>query len=379
MKILASSAEVSAWSRALSGSLVVSLCALGLSFSACTKSEDTGGGMGAATPAAPPETPRASSQPDPGDDGPLTDPPAPPKATGNPLQGLKLWVDPQNNAKLRANGIRGKSPDKAAILDKIGNQPQALWLGEWNTNIYRTAAFNVQKAKDEGAVAQFVAYNVPHRDCGQQSAGGLKTGDMYRHWIRRFAAGIGQEPVIVVLEPDAIPLLEKANCLSKEQQDERLALIKDAMRVLRQNPKAVVYLDAGHAHWDPAETFAPRLVKAGVAEAHGFALNTSNYVSTDENIAFGKKLSKLLGGSTHFIIDTSRNGNGSTPDNQWCNPPGRKLGKAPTLDTGDPLIDGFLWMKRPGESDGADSPGQDCHGGPKAGVFWEEQAIEMAK
>jgi len=175
-----------------------------------------------------------------------------------------------------------------------------------------------------------------------------------------------------VLEPDALGLLTKANCLSEAEQAERLALIKDAVRVLRQNPKAVVYIDSGHAHWDPAEVFAGRLRKAGIEDANGFALNTSNYVTTEENIAFGKKLSKLTDGA-HFVIDTSRNGVGATPDNQWCNPPGRKIGKPPTTSTDDPLIDGFLWLKRPGESDG------ECNGGPKAGVFWIEKALDMAQ
>ena len=41
---------------------------------------------------------------------------------------------------------------------------------------------------------------------------------------------------------------------------------------------------------------------------------------------------------------------------------------------GEPLVDGFLWLKRPGESDG------EClRGEPKAGVFWLEQALEYAK
>jgi len=309
---------------------------------------------------------------DPGDDGPITEAPKPPKASGNPLVGVKLWVDPNSNAMLRANAIRAKEPEKAAIIDKIAKQPQALWLGEWNSNIYRTVEYNIAQSKAEGATAAFIAYNLPHRDCGQESAGGLKTGDHYKRWIRRIAAATHGEASIFILEPDALGLLKKDNCLSRAQQDERLALIKDAVWVLRQNPKAIVYLDSGHAHWEPAAVFAERLKPAGIEDAHGFALNVSNYVTTEENTAFGKKLSALVGGA-HFIIDTSRNGAGSAPDNAWCNPPGRKIGKPPTTVTNEPLIDGYLWLKRPGESDG------ECNGGPKAGVFWIEQALDMAK
>jgi endoglucanase len=65
--------------------------------------------------------------------------------------------------------------------------------------------------------------------------------------------------------------------------------------------------------------------------------------------------------TTHFVIDTSRNGQGAwapapgvySGDPQvWCNPPGRGLGITPTTNTGNALIDAYLWVKVPGESDG---------------------------
>jgi endoglucanase len=122
---------------------------------------------------------------------------------------------------------------------------------------------------------------------------------------------------------------------------------------------------------------APRLKAAGLDEADGFSLNVSNYRSTRELLAYGKKLSALVGGA-HFVIDTGRNGNGSVDapidsEASWCNPPGRALGTPPTTDTGEPLCDAFLWIKKPGESDG------ECGGGPKAGVWWQERAIELAQ
>jgi endoglucanase len=88
-------------------------------------------------------------------------------------------------------------------------------------------------------------------------------------------------------------------------------------------------------------------------------------------LPFGKKLSELLGGA-HYVIDTSRNGAGPLGV-EWCNPPGRKLGVPPTLETADPEhLDAYLWLKRPGESDGS------CNGAPVAGAFWDKQAIELA-
>ena len=37
----------------------------------------------------------------------------------------------------------------------------------------------------------------------------------------------------------------------------------------------------------------------------------------------------------------------------WCNPPGAGAGLRPTASTGVPLVDAYLWIKTPGESDGA--------------------------
>jgi endoglucanase len=123
---------------------------------------------------------------------------------------------------------------------------------------------------------------------------------------------------------------------------------------------------------------AERLKKAGVEHASGFSLNTSNYRTTEECVRYGKEISALIGGK-HFIVDTSRNGAGpyeaaKNITEQWCNPPGRRIGLPPTTETGEAIVDGFLWLKRPGESDGECERGE-----PKAGVFWLEQALEYAK
>jgi endoglucanase len=81
--------------------------------------------------------------------------------------------------------------------------------------------------------------------------------------------------------------------------------------------------------------------------------------------------------TTHFVIDTSRSGQGpnnmsayqSAPYNQpqsvidtlragnWCNAPGSGLGPQPTANPdvsvmGVDLVDAFLWVKVPGQSDG---------------------------
>lgn len=299
------------------------------------------------------------------------DPPVPPKATGNPLIGMKFYVDPEGVAKKRAQALKATQPEVAKLFEeKLASQPTAVWIGDWNSNVKRKVEITVDIAEKQGQVAVFIAYNLPGRDCGQYSAGGVKNATTYRQWVRDIAAGIRDRQAVVVLEPDALGLLEKEGCLTKEQQEERLFLLKDAIRTLRKNPKTIVYLDGGHSKWHPVEEHARLLKMGGVEEAHGVALNTSNYRSLEELLPFSKKLSELLGGA-HVVIDTSRNGAGPVGD-EWCNPPNRKLGKSATTDTADPsFIDAYLWLKVPGESDG------ECNGAPKAGAFWDKAAIEL--
>ncbi len=340
--------------RVLAGALLFSLFV-----PACGATSDD------SPPPASPTGPVATVQPT------FSDPPTPPKATGNPLKGMKFYIDPENNALKRARALKATKPDIAKLLEeRIGKQPTPVWIGDWNSNVRRKVEFTVDNATKQGQVAVFIAYNVPGRDCGQHSAGGVKTAATYRQWTRDIAAGIKDRPAVVVLEPDALGLLEKEGCLSKEQQQERLFLLNDAIKVLRQNPKTIVYLDGGHSRWHPVETHARLLKEGGVENANGFALNTSNYRAMEELLPFAKKLSELLGGA-HCVIDTSRNGAGPVGV-EWCNPPNRKLGSYATTDTADPsFIDAYLWLKVPGESDGS------CNGAPVAGAFWEKAAIEL--
>jgi endoglucanase len=288
----------------------------------------------------------------------------------NPLAGKRFWVDPDSNARRQAGEWRGSRPADAAQLDKIAAHSQAEWFGDWNTNLKQEVSDRLARIVRDGALPVAVVYNIPHRDCGQYSAGGASGAGAYRAWIRELARGIGARPAALILEPDALGLLDK--CLSPADQAERLSLLRDAVRVLRGHAETVVYLDAGNAKWIPAAAMAERLRAAGVEEADGFALNVSNYIGNAETIRYGEAISRAAGGA-HFVIDTSRNGNGPTPDFAWCNPDGRALGTPPTTQTGNSLVDAFLWIKRPGESDGT------CNGGPRAGAWWPEQALGLAQ
>jgi endoglucanase len=294
---------------------------------------------------------------------------APPPSSGtSPLAALPFYIDPYSNARRQADAWRDSRPEDAAMMDRIAERSQADWFGDWSGDIRAAVDDRTTTITAAGAFPVFVAYNIPVRDCSSYSGGGAGSADEYRAWIRGFAEGIGDRTAAVILEPDAVALMD---CLSSAQQAERLTLLRDAVEVLKARPGVLVYIDAGHSAWLPAATAADRLLDAGVALADGFALNTSNFQTTAKSIPYGEAISGWLDGA-RFVIDTSRNGNGPTEDNQWCNPAGRALGANPSAETGHALVDAFLWIKRPGESDGT------CNGGPSAGSWWADYALGLA-
>jgi endoglucanase len=99
--------------------------------------------------------------------------------------------------------------------------------------------------------------------------------------------------------------------------------------------------------------------------------------------------------TTHFVIDTSRNGAGPWPGvsghpasdpatQDWCNPPDRGLGYRPTANTGQTLVDAYLWVKIPGESDGqcyrwTNGPLDPVRNtqDPAAGQWFPDMALEL--
>ncbi|MEV0261377.1 glycoside hydrolase family 6 protein [Streptomyces sp. NPDC050617] len=309
-----------------------------------------------------------------------------------------FWIDPRSEALHQTRMVekRGRASD-AALLRRISDQPTAVWLTE------RDPAERVRRATREatlaGQVPVFVAYNIPGRDCGQYSSGGASSDEEYRQWVGRIADGIGGRRAVVVLEPDAVPQAA-TGCDGRSRVDattesgsaaglrpapgsrsDRRALLADAVRTLKARPGAAVYVDAGNAGWiRDIGQIADALKNAGVKSADGFALNVSSFHTTRASQEYGNRLSAALGGA-HYVIDTSRNGKGPVQEHTnrggdaepWCNPPGRALGTPPTTKTGSPTVDAYLWIKRPGESDGA------CRGGPPAGQWWTEYALGLAR
>ncbi|WP_435209606.1 glycoside hydrolase family 6 protein [Streptomyces sp. bgisy034] len=265
-------------------------------------------------------------------------------------------------------------PRHAVIESRIAAQPAAVWFADYTPDTITARVRAVTSGGSAlGRVPVVVPYAIPDRDCGGYSEGGAPGLDAYDAWIDRFAAGLGSGDVIVVLEPDSVA---QADCLSERARADRFASLARAGRVMKAaNPRARVYYDAGHSGWNAPARQADWLRQAGAAStasSDGVFSNVSNFRTTSAEIAYDRQVLDALGGpaSLGAVIDTSRNGAGAPADGEWCDPSGRKLGRAPTLATGESRIDAYLWVKLPGESDG-------CKGRP--GTFTASYAYELAR
>ncbi|MFF4569883.1 glycoside hydrolase family 6 protein [Streptomyces sp. NPDC001410] len=262
-------------------------------------------------------------------------------------------------------------PRTALIASRIAGRPAAVWFAAYSPETIAVRVRSVTAgAAAQGRVPVLVPYAIPDRDCGGASRGGAPDLVAYDAWIDAFARGLGSGEVIVILEPDSIA---QSDCLPDADRAARFASLARAGRALKAaNPRARVFYDAGHSGWNPPAKQAALLKQAGADAADGIFSNVSNFRTTADEIAYDRQVLDALGGpaSLGAVIDTSRNGNGAPPDGQWCDPAGRRIGRAPTLTTGEARIDAYLWVKLPGESDG-------CRGA--AGTFTPSYAYDLAR
>jgi endoglucanase len=290
----------------------------------------------------------------------------------DPLAGQAIYDPPDSVAA--TTGVRSATTAaERTAARQLAATPTATWMTGTVTGPALTArvAALVRAGAAAHAVPVLVAYDIPHRDCGHFSAGGAATAADYGQFVHAFAAGL-VDPAIVIVEPDAVSHLDECG-LSAADRTERVALLREAVTTFAAQ-HAIVYLEAGSTGWHTAATIAARLRAAGLGSARGFALNVSDFKATADVVAFGHEIEALTGAP--FVVDTSRNGAGPwqapAAALPWCNPPGRKVGVAPTTHTGVPGVDAYLWIKEPGVSDGS------CgRGDPPAGTWFPAYAAEL--
>lgn len=285
-------------------------------------------------------------------------------ATAAQLYGAGQYRSSTSEAAKAATALQTSDPAGARAAATIARYPVATWLGEWTTGttLTRTIDTATAGAAAAGTTAVFVVYAIPDRDCGGYSAGGFDERT-YDAWIDQVVARVSGTRSAVVVEPDSLAMLSNAACSdSIDAQRYRILSRTVAAFTAAGVPS---YLDGGNSNWVSPATMAARLQSAGVANARGFSTNVANYYPTNQEQAYAQRVSALTGGA-HYVIDTSRNGQGWR--GTWCNAPGAGLGTTPRVGTDGTALDALLWVKTPGASDGT------CNGGPTAGKWYSAYA-----
>jgi endoglucanase len=93
----------------------------------------------------------------------------------------------------------------ALLITVMETVPQAVWLTSGTpSQVSATVTSTLREANVEQALPVLVLYNIPGRDCGSYSAGGAENTADYETWIDAIAAAIGNQKVVIILEPDAL-------------------------------------------------------------------------------------------------------------------------------------------------------------------------------
>ncbi|KAI0439910.1 1, 4-beta cellobiohydrolase [Xylaria telfairii] len=338
----------------------------------------------------------------------------------NPFSGITQWANSYYAAEVMASAVPALGSGAAAVA-KV---PSFLWLDTrskvpmMESTLADIRAANAKGAKNAGI---FVVYDLPDRDCSAAASNGeysVANGGVanYKAYIDAIAAilkSYSDVPVILVIEPDSLANLVTNLSTPKCSGAQAAYLECTNYALTKLNMKNVtMYLDAGHAGWlgwpdnigPAAQLYAKVYKDAGSpASVRGLATNVANYnawkingacppytqnSATCDESSYIHKFAPLLqaqGFNAHFITDTGRSGKQPTGQNEWgdwCNAKGTGFGLRPSANTGDDLLDAFVWVKPGGECDGTSNTSAaryDFHCGassalqpaPEAGAWFE--------
>ncbi|GAQ10928.1 probable 1,4-beta-D-glucan cellobiohydrolase C [Aspergillus lentulus] len=327
---------------------------------------------------------------------PTTVPPATTAAAGgNPFEGHQLYVNPYYASEVENLAIPSLTGSLVAKASAVAKVPSFVWM-DTSAKVSKMGEYlkDIKAMNDAGAsppiAGIFVVYNLPDRDCAALASngelviadGGVEKYKAYIDSIREHIDNYPDTQIILVIEPDSLANLVTNTAVPKcaNAHDAYLECTNYALTKLSA-PNVAMYLDAGHAGWlgwpaniGPAAQLYASVYKnaSSPASVRGLVTNVANYnafVATtcpsytqgnavcDEKSyinSFAPQLASA-GFDAHFIVDTGRNGKQPTGQlawGDWCNVIGTGFGVRPTTDTGDKLVDAFVWVKPGGESDG---------------------------
>jgi endoglucanase len=346
-------------------------------------------------------------------------------APDSPQVGQRQWID------CELGHLRGAAPyavwpdlwraqragdaGQVALLERIAHVPQAKWLAGRNVRsephrIVSRYVHNMTTPAWGGPSCQtryegragagdpyvgnypvFAIRQLEHEGCDSSYDGGgawnRPTNGNYLPWLEKFVDALRpiDHRATVIVEPDGLPVVGR--CLSPGARNQRLALMRAVSRRLGSIPNLATYIDIGSSRWLTRSRALKLLRRSGVASVRGFALNTTHFYFTSEQLRYGDWIAKRLGGK-RYVVNTAENGRGGlrikNPSrknikSRFCNPKNAGLGQLPTTRTGSPYADAYLWISRPGLSSSGRGTNRQCSRGPLGNVFWLPKAHQEAK
>ena len=259
-------------------------------------------------------------------------------------------------SQTKYNNLKNNHPELIHEFDILSKIPLPIWYTDRDPNSLNNVKNSLENCND--LINIVIIYGLPNKDCeaGQSSAGSNKNSNDYNKFLNDLQSVVQNKEIIYIIEPDALNFLLPNKCGLLPENNYKANLIK-AIEILSQNNNAKIYLDIGY--WNVIYSDEKIYDILNIVneldpnqKSKGFSLNLSNYRKTDEMITACDRMRKLSNKNYHCIIDTSRNYNGPSTDNQWCNLISAGIGKLPTSNTNYDFIDYLLWLKPQTELDG---------------------------
>jgi endoglucanase len=174
-------------------------------------------------------------------------------------------------------------------MRRIGDQPQAIWLGDWMRDVRRETDADVRASPGAGRCrCSWLQHPAPRLRPALRRRRARRR--RVPQWSRDLAAGIRAARR---RDPGA-GRLAAIDCLPLPLQDERYVLMREAVQALKAGG-ASVYIDAGNGNWQQPGEMANRLRRRGIELADGLRAERSNFHATRVNIAYGERLSAMVG------------------------------------------------------------------------------------
>ena len=201
---------------------------------------------------------------------------------------------------------------RVALLERIAHVPQAKWLAGKNVRAepgrivgrdadnMTTPAYGGPDCRTRydgragagdpyvGSYPVIALRQLAHDDCSSSYDGGgawnrAKGGD-YMPWVEKVIDALApiDHRATIIVEPDGLPVVQK--CLSRSATKQRLTLMRAVNKRLGSVPNLATYIDIGSSRWLRKGHARKLLSRAGVRYIRGFALNTTHFYYTKEQV-----------------------------------------------------------------------------------------------